>query len=247
MMPNQNGCFIVNNNAGNITKQSSEYFCYIKGGSLISFETLDKINIVKNNISSKFFWLNSAIYRNSTLKPTWVWSSGIKHTLKIIDYDNWGVNQSNNFNGDALYVNTTDFKFYAGTSNELKVDGAIVCESSLYGLGDSNINIIENNRTIAFTKYGDKILQIQFSLNITPGPNIEIRRIRTPNISTYIQNAKYFSLDILTDDIEVFPLTQSFYIDICGTGISKKFFKLFEITLLKTWLAARPGKMFCIP
>ena len=90
--------------------------------------------------------------------------------------------------------------------------------------------------------FSESALQIQFSLNITPGPNIEVRRIRSPNITTYIRNAKqYCSLDILPNDVEVYPQSQSFYIDICGIGVSNKFYKLFENSLLKSWLMARPG------
>jgi hypothetical protein len=60
------------------------------------------------------------------------------------------------FIGDAIYVSTSDFKYYAGNSNDLKPNGAIICESSLYGLRNDNINLIENMRTIAFTKEGYK-------------------------------------------------------------------------------------------
>lgn len=56
--------------------------------------------------------------------------------------------------GDAIYLNTNDFKFYTGNSNEIKSSGAIVCESPLYGLREANINVMENIRRIAFTKNG---------------------------------------------------------------------------------------------
>ena len=51
-------------------------------------------------------------------------------------------------------MDVSDFKYYAGNSNEMKSNGAIICESSLYGLRNENINLVENERTIAFTKEG---------------------------------------------------------------------------------------------
>ena len=52
-MPNITRCFKINTANEKVNKQSSEYYCYAKGGSLISIETRDKFEIIKNKLASK--------------------------------------------------------------------------------------------------------------------------------------------------------------------------------------------------
>jgi hypothetical protein len=51
-MSNSNRCLSINTQNDKINKQSSEYYCYSKGGALISIETKEKFNIIKNKLQN---------------------------------------------------------------------------------------------------------------------------------------------------------------------------------------------------
>jgi hypothetical protein len=84
-----------------------------------------------------------------------VWASELTNQLEPINYNNWGLSQSQNFSGDSIYVRELDFKFYVGYSSltpiELIRPPIILCESDIKGLKDSQMSFRQLSTTQAFT------------------------------------------------------------------------------------------------
>lgn len=60
---------------------------------------------------------------------------------------NWAPGQSDLFNGDSVYLNTTDFKFYVGTQSLSAAQAGVVCQSSIKGMSSDQIVINLLNQT----------------------------------------------------------------------------------------------------
>ena len=117
---------------------------------------------------SKYVWLNTALQGNTTVNSsmnafsgnwTWVWVSGVTNTLTPFTYDNWGLLQSNNFNGDSIYLNTSDYKFYVGVGSNIYYNASfesigVLCEIAASSLTTSQINILGQTSTQAYTSTG---------------------------------------------------------------------------------------------
>lgn len=134
--------------SNNLTKQIVSSNCGRLGGSLVSFETSEKLAtvlkwIMSKSISSNYFWINSALYGNAV----WAWLSN----GSPINY-NWATGQINNFNGDAVYLNLNDNLFYVGLSSKsYGTISGLLCEAPVTGLSDNNLNIILNSQTQAYS------------------------------------------------------------------------------------------------
>lgn len=103
--------------------------------------------ISSKSIASQYFWLNSARLVAIGNQNIWVWgSNGLP-----ISY-NWAAGQSNNFNGDSVYLNVTDNQFYVGLSSQsyASVSG-FLCEAPVAGLSSNNLNILRINQTQAYS------------------------------------------------------------------------------------------------
>jgi hypothetical protein len=115
---------------------------------------------------ASYFWLNTASQRNNSLNATalngfssnwtWVWVSGISNSYASFSYDNWGPFQSTNFNGDSVYLNASDFRFYVGLSSQSYFNSSfqyagVLCESAVNGLSTSQINLLPISSSQAYT------------------------------------------------------------------------------------------------
>jgi hypothetical protein len=97
----------------------------------------------------------------------WVWASKLTNSLEPINYNNWGLSQSQNFSGDSVYVSELDFKFYVGLSSVTPIELArspnILCESYIKGLKDNQMSFVQLRKTQAFT---DSRLALGFIIKI---------------------------------------------------------------------------------
>jgi hypothetical protein len=177
MIPSvSNLCFFANSlSSFGLTKQIAQSNCQLLGGSLVSFETTQKlsaviqwltsnlfnnfINFVYINIGflypkkdvqktqSQYYWLNTALQTSLTGQKFWVWASN----GQPINFD-WAASQITNFNGDSIYLNTTDNQFYVGSgSQNYSSKSGLLCQAPVSGLSSSNLNVVLLNQTQAFS------------------------------------------------------------------------------------------------
>ena len=98
---------------------------------------------------------------------TWVWVSGVTNTLTPFTSDNWGLLQSSNFNGDSIYLNTSDYKFYVGVGSNIYYNTSsesigILCEIAASSLTTGQINILSQTSTQAYTSTGFELKNVFF-------------------------------------------------------------------------------------
>ena len=110
---------------------------------------------------SEYFWLNTAIYRSNLASSiTWVWlSPETSYRIVPLSYDNWGPQQLSNFDGDSIYLNTNDYKFYVGVGSQIYYNSnyqsaGVLCESFTNGLARNQINVVEVSQVPANTIAG---------------------------------------------------------------------------------------------
>lgn len=151
-----NRCFLTKSLSSiGLTKQIAQSNCQVLGGNLVAFETLDKLTAVlqwlsSKTSSSKYFWLNSALQTTLNSQSLWVWASN----GQMINY-NWAASQSTNFNGDSLFLNTTDNQFYVGIGSQTYSPlSGFLCEASVSGLSSNNLNILFLNQAQAYSTTG---------------------------------------------------------------------------------------------
>ena len=105
---------------------------------------------------SKYFWLNTAIYRNASVTNwQWVWVSSITSSMQTFAFNNW-YNGTFDFNGDSVYLSTRDYKFYVGNGGQLYYNSSfenigILCEAPVNPMSNNQINILLLSKTAAFT------------------------------------------------------------------------------------------------
>ena len=61
-----------------------------------------------------------------------------------------------NFNGDSIYLNMSDYRFYVGTGNSIHMSFSnnyvgIVCEAEIDALRENQINIVEISQANLYT------------------------------------------------------------------------------------------------
>lgn len=245
-------------NTPGFTKSTAEYDCNVNGGALVSFETPEKLNLILNWLSTKtstpsIYWTSTAISRNASSANhadwSWVWASKITNMLHPISYDNWAPFHANNFNGDSVYLNSSDLKYYVGLgsqnySNQNTVVG-LICESNINGLSDNQLNILELKKVQVFTSLGQSALKVDFLVNITLNDTSKVlNQITSPNSTIYSQTLKNScSKHIFFDNIDgkIFTHDNIFSIDICGSILTQTHLDSIKNAILNSWLVARPG------
>jgi len=242
----------------NFTKSNAEYECSLTGGSLLAIETQQKLTAIKAWLTNtkkavnNNYWLNTATQRNSSdpfsLTWTWVWLSSQTNTYQMFNYSNWGNNQSTNFNGDSIYLNTTDLKFYVGAGNTLylKNTGSI-CEAKLNTLATSQISISLTQKNQAYTLGRQQLTQFSHDVNITLSGTIDKNLVKTPSYSTIQSSLLECSKQTLdpTNTI-IFKAAQTYSVNICGNYLDETRLQMFSQAIYRAWVEIHPEYLSCI-
>lgn len=243
-------CFLAKPIPTGVDKLTADYECQISGASLIIFENEQKLNHVLNWLNLKQlgdnkYWTSSAVFRNGSNNETnwsWVWASKLSNTIHPIEFDNWGAFQEKNFNGDSLYLNKSDSRFYVELSrNNLT---GFICESRVRGLEDLNININELSQTASFTNTGKAAITVSYLVDITTNETSSVKNeVRSPNsslIKQVVRETCFKEAFIDNTDGRVYSFENAFSIDLCGS-VNPSHLDFIKQALIDSWLTARPG------
>ena len=257
-----NRCFVVTDTKVNkFNKKSAEYQCELNGGSLVAFETQEKLNAVTEwlktvkKTTSKYFWLNTASQRSGVETAfnsnwTWVWVSTQSNAYKPFSYDNWGVDQSTNYNGDSVYLKSDDYKFYVGTGSQVYFNSTfesagILCETTVTSLASNQINILLNKQTEAYTLNKQKAYQFNYTVNITLTGTQSDTQVITPSADLTKSQLGQCGKTVLDNNgANLFTEPQTFSIDLCGNAMLVNT-DIVAKSLLKAWLVSRPEFIAC--
>ncbi|CAF0782126.1 unnamed protein product [Brachionus calyciflorus] len=255
MIPNiKDRCFLVGKVPNGLDKAKAEYECEVTGASLITFETFEKLQSIIKWLDSKSltnvrYWTSSAVFRNGSTNESnwsWIWSSKLTNKIQPISYDNWGAFQQTNYNGDSLFLNSSDYRFYVELSrNNLT---GFICESNVNGLSDSSISIIELNQTSVFTSLGQLAIKIDYLVNVTTNETTSVKNeITNPNttfLKETIKNTCFKQVFFDSIDGRIYSLDSLFSIDICG-DLLETHSEFIRKAILESWLTARPEFVWC--
>lgn len=243
-------CFLAKAIPTGVNKPTADYECQISGASLVIFETRQKFDSVLNWINLKQlgdnnYWISSAVSRNGTNNESgwsWVWASRLTNAIYSIDFDNWGAFQQRNFNGDSLYLNGIDNRFYVELSRN-RLNG-FICESKIKGLTDLNININELSQQTSFTNLGKSVVTINYSVDITTNDTSSVKNeARTPDsnlVKKIVRDICFKEVFIDNLDGRVYSFDNAFSIDVCG-NIEPSHIDFIKQAIVDSWLTARPG------
>lgn len=244
-------------------RANSEYECSLTGGSLVALETAEKSNAIRTwltgtvKTTAKYFWLNTATRRNAS-SPfsgnwTWLWISTQNNSYSEFGYDNWGANQSTNFNGDSVYLATKDYKLYVAVGKDAYFNGAnesigVLCETTKNSLTKSQINVVLSEQSQAYTLAQQTADQFKYTVNITLSGSTKASEVKEPSLQLITSELATCGKIVLNSSAsELFTKDSTFSVDICGADLnsdmnSEQFNKLLSSALLKAWLRSRPGK-----